>query len=364
VAGACKSLPRRNWVAAYDLLNEPLPNEHQHRYSPELRELYIELTKAIREVDPNHAITYEGSHWSTNWSIFTEVWDGNSILQFHKYWSPPDRPSIQRYIDVGRELALPIYMGEGGENNPDWIQTSFQLFDDCGISWNFWTWKKLDTMTSPCSVNLPPGWRDITEYAAGRFAKPTPAEAWQTLDALVDGMRLSQCAYRPEIIASLLRRPPLRIPAVGFGFGGAGKSYETSHAHPLPGFRSDDQVTIRHLPGSSNGDLDWSHAAGASRSAEGELLVSLGSGDWVTYEVVLSEPTRLDFLITSNDGLRGIDVSVDDAALEVEAAGPGRVRAATKRELPAGSHFLRLTGRAEEILFRSIEVTPASRQAE
>jgi len=53
-------------VAAYDLLNEPLPNEYQHRYADRLRDLYVELTAAIREIDRNHVITYEGTHWSTN----------------------------------------------------------------------------------------------------------------------------------------------------------------------------------------------------------------------------------------------------------------------------------------------------------
>jgi len=77
-----------------------------------LVELYRELTAAIRAVDQSHMIIYEGTHWATNWSMFTEVWDANSMLSFHKYWSPPDRPSIQRFIDIAGSLGLPIYMGD------------------------------------------------------------------------------------------------------------------------------------------------------------------------------------------------------------------------------------------------------------
>src|SRR5260370_26849109 len=112
-------------------------------------------------------ISYEGTHWATNWDIFTEVWDSNSILQFHKYWTPPDRPSIQRYIDVGRELGLPIYLGEGGENNLDWTQTAFQLYDDSGISWNYWTRKKIDTLTAPGSVMAPLGLTERPDHPPG-----------------------------------------------------------------------------------------------------------------------------------------------------------------------------------------------------
>jgi hypothetical protein len=348
-------------VAAYDLLNEPLPNEHQHTYVAQLRDVYRELTATIREVDRNHMISYEGAHWATNWDVFTEVLDSNSLLQFHKYWSPPDRPSIQRYIDVGRQLGLPIYMGEGGENYLDWLQTAFQLYEQCGISWNFWTWKKIDTLTSPCSVNAPTGWGRILDYAARKAAKPSSAEASQVLQDLLEAMVLSRCTYRSEVFSALLQRPPLKIPAVGFGFRGAGNSYQTSSAAPMAGFRSDDQVTIRHAGGSKNGELDWSHQQGVARSAEGELLVSLGIGDWVSYDIEIREPARLDLLVASQAGHAALELSVDDNSLKVEAAGDETVRATTNDLLSAGRHVVRLTGLAPETLVRSIEVTHATR---
>src|SRR5260370_5977689 len=61
-------------VAAYDLLNEPLPNEHQNTHADTLRDLYLELTAPIRKIDRHHVITYEGTHWAPNWEIFTHIW--------------------------------------------------------------------------------------------------------------------------------------------------------------------------------------------------------------------------------------------------------------------------------------------------
>ena len=350
-------------VAAYDLLNEPLPHEYQHLYADRLRDLYVDLTAAIREVDPNHAISYEGTHWATNWSIFSEVWDPNSVLQFHKYWSPPDRPSIQAYIDTGRRLGLPIYMGEGGENHLDWIQTAFQLYDDCGISWNFWPWKKVNTSTSPCSVVAPEGWQRIIEFAAGRAVKPTRTEAWSVLSELLDAMAIERCDYRPEVISALFRRPPLKIPAVGFGFRGAGRSYRTFAAEPLRGFRNDDEVTIRRLPGAKAGELDWNHSLDGTRSAEDGLVVSLGDGEWVAYDFELSEATAVDFEVASADGQLAIEVSVDGLPLVEDTAGVGNVRASTNASLAAGSHVVRITGAAPRSLVRAIEIRPQRRQA-
>ncbi len=344
-------------VAAYDLLNEPLPNEYQHLYANELRALYKEVTSAIREVDRNHMISYEGTHWATNWDVFTEVWDSNSILQFHKYWSPPDRPSIQRYMDVGRALGLPIYMGEGGENNLDWVQTAFQLYDDNGISWTFWTWKKIDTLTSPCSVNAPSGWNEIAEYAAGKGAKPDCERAQETLTELLDAIPLSQCTYRHEVISALFRRPPLKIPAFGFGFRGPGESYGTSSAAPLPGFRNDDMVTIRRARETDRGEPDWNRTGGLVRAAADELLVRLGAGDWVAYEIMIATPARLEIVVVSRPSLA---VSIDGADVAVENPGDEFVRGTTDR-LSAGRHLVRLTGLSGGNLVHSIEVLPADR---
>ena len=335
-------------VAAYDLLNEPLPNEHQHTHADRLRDLYIELTAAIREIDRHHVITYEGTHWSTNWEIFTEVWDPNSILQFHKYWSQPDRPSIQTYLDVGRDLGLPVYMGEGGENYLDWIQMAFQLYEDLGISWNFWPWKKVETLTSPCSVNAPAGWSEIVDFAAGKAARPSSAKAWHTLTALLEATSLAECTYRPEVISSLFKRPPLTIPAVGFGFRGAGESYSTSSAVPLPAFRNDDRVTIRHADGSDGKELDWSHNSGVARASNGELLVSLGAGEWVAYDFEAPSTSRY-LIVAALEGDGAVSITVDGSPVEN-----------VTDQLAPGRHVVRVTGLGPETLVGAVEISPAA----
>lgn len=350
-------------VAAYDLLNEPLPDKYQGLYADDLVELYVDLTAVIREVDPHHLICYEGTNWATNWSIFTEVWDGNSMLQFHKYWSPPDRTSIQCFIDIGHRLGLPIYMGEGGENNLAWLQTAFQLYEDCGISWNFWPWKKIDTCTSPCSVNAPAGWAHILRWAAGTSARPDADQAWQALAGMLDALPLSRCTYRSEVISAVLRRVPLRIPAAGFGFRGAGVSYRSAAALPLRGFRSDDLVTIRHAGGAEPKKLDFHHASGEARSADDELLVSLSDGEWVAYDIGVVAPARLDLLVEVTavgerpTGKSALDLSVDGTSADVESINRDTsIHAVTRGMVAPGRHVIRMTGRARETVIRSIRV--------
>lgn len=315
-------------VAGYDLLNEPLPNEYQYTYADRLADLYRDLTTAIRAVDPNHLIIYEGSQWSTNWSIFTEVWDSNSMLQFHKYWSPPDLPSIKQYLDIGAKLGLPIYMGEGGENNLDWIQTAFQLYSDHRISWNFWPWKKVDTQTSPCSIDRPTGWDTIVAFAAGG-AKPSADTAWEVLSELLDNMLIDRCTYRPEVVNAMLRRAPLRLPASGFTFHGEGRSYGTSGAQPLTGFRSDDKVTLRPEP------------VFDQRCTDNHVLADLNTGDWLEYEINVTSPAVLEFTVDSTKSPR---LDLDGAPVPAGPVAPGQ-------------HFLRVTATSDETTLASITVT-------
>ncbi|MEB0303878.1 MULTISPECIES: cellulase family glycosylhydrolase [unclassified Cryobacterium] len=202
----------RTSVLGYDLLNEPLPNEWQHIYADELVDFYRELTAAIREIDPYHLIVYEGSHWATNWSIFTEVIDPNSALQFHRYWCPPERSSIAEYLEARDRLGLPIYMGEGGENTPEWIYSATRLYEQHNIGWNFWPWKKLDTDTSPISVSPPADW----DLIADPEVTLDPEAAQHVLNELLHRIALLNCSVRPDVVNALFGRQPLRIPAWGY----------------------------------------------------------------------------------------------------------------------------------------------------
>ncbi|MEU4834907.1 cellulase family glycosylhydrolase [Streptosporangium sp. NPDC023615] len=199
-------------VLGYDLLNEPLPDRWQHVYAGELVELYRDLTAAVRAIDPDHLLMYEGSHWATNWSIFTDVLDPNSALQFHRYWCPPDRSSIQEYLDARDRLGLPVYMGEGGENTPEWIYTAHRLYEAHHIGWNLWPWKKLDTLTSPLSAPSPRDWALIADPGA----HVDPGEAWVILEDFLAAVELAACEERPEVVNAAFGRPPLRIPGWGF----------------------------------------------------------------------------------------------------------------------------------------------------
>lgn len=79
------------WIAAYDILNEPNfgfedptndPNGIHEKKNEPLRDLYIKITKAIREVDQKHIVVIEGNGWGNNYNGVLPLWDNNMVLSF------------------------------------------------------------------------------------------------------------------------------------------------------------------------------------------------------------------------------------------------------------------------------------------
>lgn len=321
-------------VAGYDLLNEPLPGEHRDRHAADLVQLYRDLTTAIRRVDPHHVIIYEGTHWATDVAIFTEVWDPNSMIEFHKYWSPSDRASIADFLAVRERLGLPLYMGEGGENNPAWLHRTFQLLTRHGIAWNLWPWKKLDTETSPYSVDPPERWPEVVAWAAGRGPRPSPDEAWATLQELLERMRLTHCRRRPDVINAVLGRAPLRIPAAGLTASGGAAAVE------LPEGIEPDHSYHRGDPGPP-------------------YEVRLGATGWVSYEVDLTADAVVEVTLEGLSAPGPLAIVLDDTPL----ASCGRQGWRSADPVTAGSHriVVRSEGAAARFAAISIDLPGPSR---
>jgi hypothetical protein len=313
-------------VLGYDLLNEPLPNEWQHSHGPALAELYRDLTAVIREVDADHLIVYEGSHWATNWDIFTEVWDENSLLQFHKYWSSADTAAIEPFLEARTRLGLPIYMGEGGENTREWLYTAFRLYEAHGIGWNLWPWKKIETTTSPASIVAPDGWADVIA-AISDPAALDPDRAWAILAALVDAVAIDACRWQPGVVAAVSGISPAIVPAWGFGFRGSGESYRVADGRPLPGIREDDAVTLDWAHPGDNDPNPFQQGDDGRPYLPSEVLVAvLGAGDWLEFEL---EGVAAEATTVRDASGEPVDVRVEATPRGLRVTAAGDVRIAT-----------------------------------
>lgn len=316
---------RDEWiVAGYDLLNEPLPKWFS-AYNEAVMPLYREIAKAIREVDRRHMIILEGVCWATEWSIFDEKIDDNLMLQFHKYWNNPDTESIQIYLEKREQWNVPIFMGEGGENNKCWYAGVFRLYEDHGISWNFWTWKKMNTDNSPCSVNMPKDWHKLVDYLKGG---PLPDEecAKRILWEYLDNVSFDKCVYHADVVNSIFLRPSVLIPAVFYGFKGEGESYGFGAAGRINSnirkteFRINDGTDIRFVEGNRT-IPNFKHMAGESWKPDEYMHIMLAEGDWTAYEfsIPFADPIAGNSFLFAV-GLR-IYTESDEGYIDVNADG-------------------------------------------
>lgn len=273
-------------IGGYDLLNEPLPNFFGE-YAPKLLPLYRRLIAAIREIDAKHLIILEGLHWATDFSVFdgmTKVEAANNLLlQFHKYWSAPDEESLAPFLQTAKRLNVPLWMGEGGENNLPWYTTVFPLYERLGIGWCFWSYKKMETPNSPVTFAQPNGWQEILDYLDGG-AQPSRSAAIAAFDGLLSCIRSS--TYHPEIVNAILRRPPLRIPAEAFDAEQIRSTREIG-----ADFRSTSRATLLYADGHI-GAGDWRRYGGEPQPERERMLLRLHEGDCVAYRIQATADPR------------------------------------------------------------------------
>jgi len=272
IAGKYKDEPT---VAAYDLLNEPLPKGTgaAEKYKHLLVPLYQRITAAIRKVDTKHMITLEGFDWSNDWSLFDKPFDSNVFYQFHYYcWARPDNlNSIDEYIKKRNELNTPIWVGETGEKGNAIYWATTQLFEANNIGFSFWPWKKMDTQNTPYSIKKPDQWDLIAAYTKGG-AKPDAVLAGKILHELLENIKISNCVYFEDVCHAILTRIPAKIEAENYGQHGFGRSYfVTDTATKSAYYRKNEPVQIKL--DSKDKDQFWS-----------EQSVELRQAEWVVYD--------------------------------------------------------------------------------
>ena len=220
-------------VAAYDLLNEPLPERTgaAGKYKNQLEPLYKRITQAIRTVDKQHMVTVEGYDWANNWSVFTSRFDNNLVYQFHYYcWNnPTDLKSIDRYLAERKRLAAPVWVGETGEKDDAIYWGTTQYFEANNIGWSFWPWKKMSASNGPYSIKAPNGWDAIVAVSRNAGAdKPAQEAAQKVFDQLLQNIRLENCVYHADVVSALFRRAPGRVEAENYGPEGPDKTYRVN----------------------------------------------------------------------------------------------------------------------------------------
>jgi endoglucanase len=350
---------QEEWVGGYDLLNEPvLPTGHS---TTELRLLYMRITQAIREVDPNHMIFIEGNWYATDFSNLTPPFDTNLCYSFHKYWNEPTKPTIQYLLDIRRRYRTPLWLGESGENSNPWFGACIRLMEENEIGWCWWTHKKLRTTTSPYSAPITPEYQRVLDYWNGRAARPDAELAQRALFGMAERLKLEYCEFHPDVLDALLRkdfgqRPvpyaehhlPGRILAVEYDMGDEGVAYHDADYWKVRGLNSGEQWNRGSAFRNDGVDIETS----GDSEGNGYSVGWIEAGEWLkfTLQVDVAGSYKIRMRVASPQSTGSIQFFMDDSLL----AGPVGIPSTgdwknwqfvdgPSVSLPAGRHTLKVS---------------------
>jgi hypothetical protein len=144
------------------------------------------------------------------------------MYQLHKYdfntpWNATTaaktEKSLERYVAFRDKYHVPIWLGESGENDDDWVRNFRLLLEKDKIGWCFWPYKKMEKSSAIVSIQRPEHWNEIVKYASERRGvgntekqiamRPSPEIAAAALNQLLENVKLEKCRVNTGYIEAL-----------------------------------------------------------------------------------------------------------------------------------------------------------------
>ncbi len=349
---------KSEWIGGYDLINEPvLPSGYSNT---NLRALYMRITKAIREVDPDHLVFIEGNRYATDFTSLTPPFDVKLVYSFHKYWNETSTASIQSYMQIRSQFNLPLWLGESGENSNTWFHECVKLMEDNNIGWCWWTHKKIQTTTSPYSSPISSNYQRILDYWNKTGSKPSQKFARQALFQMAANLAIEKCDFLPDVVDALFRADfnsktlpyqehhlPGLIQAIDYDLGNVQVAYGDKDYQNARGLNSGDQWNRGGRYRNDGVDIEPCQDTAGTLYNVGWIE----DGEWLLYTVVIDEAGTysVELRVASSSNAGRLRLFLDNQVISHEISVPNTggwqnwksILAATY-SLPAGTHRIKI----------------------
>lgn len=299
------------WIGGYDIINEPNwnftsdnKNGCDETSNAPLRELMVDITKAIREVDTNHIIIIEGNCWGNNYNGILPAWDDNMVLSFHKYWNYNTKESIEKMLDYRSQYHIPIWLGESGENSNVWFKDAISLVESNNIGWAFWPMKKVENIAGVTSVTKNPDYGTLLEYWTKGGEKPSVEFAKAALMKLADNFKIEHVTVKPDVIDAMFRQVqtnetkaynshniPGIVDATEYDLGTNGYAYFDSD---FVNYRVDTNESVRWNSGNKmrNDGVDIHECQ--DEKTNGYEVFDIKDGEWLLFTINTKQDGNYD----------------------------------------------------------------------
>tara|TARA_R110000868_G_scaffold259361_6_gene517367 strand:+ start:14852 stop:16594 length:1743 start_codon:yes stop_codon:yes gene_type:complete len=346
-------------IIGYDLLNEPVTPDGYG--ADDLLRFHTDLIPEIRSIDENHILFINGNYFSTTFDkldLLAPVYD-NIVYAFHKYWNETDQGTINYLISLRDRTDTPLWLGETGENSNPWFYETKELMESNNIGWNWWTHKKLGTITSPLSSLGNENYNKVTEYWKGNGPMPTTQEASDGLFQMAADLAFDKTTLRPGVVDALFSPSfgsqnvpfkehsiPGTIVASDYDIGMNGVSYNDTEYKRV----SSDELQ-------NTGNSGWEYRNDGvdielSNDQTTDYMVGfIDKGDWMEYTVNVTTPGTYNVVarVASGISTSKIRVRLDGTIINrtVDIPNTGGFRSWRQisigtHDFTAGEHVLRM----------------------
>lgn len=322
------------YIGGYDIINEPnwgFEDTNDKRGISEtknipLRNLMMEVTKAIREVDKKHIIIIEGNGFGNNYRGIFPAWDNNMVVSFHKYGNFNNEDAIRSFLAIREKNNIPLWMGESGENSNTWFTEAISLAERHDIGWSWWPLKKMG-INNPLEVKVNSGYQKLLDYWTGKGPKPSQTEAIAALDELLNDIRLENNIWHRDVTDAMFRQVhaatavPFKkiivdkqatINAVDFDLGRQRSAYYDK-----------DTASYQYTAGvntiGNKGHAYRNDGVDIKGDKGGYHIFDIQDGEWLQYTITVKQggsyKIKLEVSAADDSGIIGIMVAGRNAAL-------------------------------------------------
>lgn len=296
------------WIGGYDIINEPNwgfedPKDVRgtsEKTNAPLRKLMVEITRAIREVDTRHIIIIEGNGFGNNYRGILPPWDNNTVISFHKYGNFNNTEAIRNFLALRDEYSMPLWLGESGENSNTWFTEAIALVEQNGIGWAWWQGKKMG-INNPLEIRRPQGYDQLLAYWTGKGSKPSEAEAWKTLEELLENIHISKNIFHRDVVDAMIRqvRSSATIPFLAHEVTSAGlviHAVDFDLGRQRFAYLDTDTARYQYTPGvntdGNRGHTYRNDGVDIRNGAAGPYVFNIEDGEWMQYTFSVKDGGR------------------------------------------------------------------------
>ena len=308
------------WMGGYDLINE---THWDFNDISDLRDLFIRITNAIREHDDKRILFVEGNGYANDFTGLTPPWDPNMAYSFHKYKTFNSHFTLEFVLNIQKEYNYPLWMGESGENSNAWATDAVKLFEELGIGWSWWTYKKLNSITNPVSFKSNSKYDALISYMKGESSsKPAIDDIYAGLLELAESTKSENVNFQKDYIDALLRQPytnstipyssnivPGTIYASDFDLGNNLNAYYDTNSYDFEYSTGTYQASNSFTYRNDGADVNSTTYTGAN----GYCIEYIEKGEWAGYTIDVEEDGLYDIDIfyssTSNSGKISFEIN-------------------------------------------------------